>query len=235
MSKKEGVAISTNSMNNTSIVFPHLAFPQYYHESKNKFSLIRDQGELNRAYNDASIKLSWGGLLLIDKDSEDATLIKNAINKIWIDCNLSTNTRADNPLKDGDVKSLKLEEQNKNGDMYKDKYSIKVSTYKQPDVYDKFGVYSPRSNDAIAGKFCKVLLYLKYYKKGNTVGIKAYLNAIQILDQNEDLIFNRDTSGMFEFATKQPEQPDTEDTTPFGTFEEKSEKPDENNGLPFNL
>lgn len=207
--KKRGHEIKLAGKDVTTIVYPNIVLPQYFDNSTNKYNQVEDEAEANmlRAKN---ITVEYGGLLLIKKGTKEAKLVKETVDKVWNDFNLDKNRKANYPIEDGDEKADKLESQQKNGDMYRGHILIKTGTQnkkKKFQSFNKYGVYSPKTDDEINGFFCRLGLYIGYYESSSSVlGVKAYLNAIQYMDKNPDVNIATDYSNEFDFESAGDEE-----------------------------
>jgi hypothetical protein len=211
----KGIEVKTLGKESVSMLFPNIAFPQYFDETKKKFVNIKNDMELKQA-KERGEKLSYGGLLLIPKDSKDGNKIKDTIDYLWDYYQLEQRKNAKPyPLEDGDEKAQELEEDEKNGDMYKGNWILKIDSKwdsKKEKIrfqcFNKFGKYFPKSNDEIQGYFVRLGLFIDFYDYAGSVGVKAYMNAIQFMDENPDVQFKTDYENEFDFETAEEEKED---------------------------
>ena len=204
--KMQGIEFKNKSKDVISMIFPKIAYPQYYDNDDYKYVDIKNETEFKQAL-ERNEYLSYGGLLLIPKKSKEASELKKAIDTLWNHYDLENNKKAnDCPLRDGDDIADELESKDKNGDYYKGHYVLKiVSKYdkdkgkKRFQCFNKYRAFMPQSNDEVNGYFVRVGLFINYYKNGKNIGVSAYMNAVQFMDENPDLQFRTDYSKEWDF------------------------------------
>jgi hypothetical protein len=209
----KGIEVKTLGKESITMLFPNIAFPQYFDESKKKFVNIKNEMELKQA-KERGEKLSYGGLLLIPKDSPESEKIKGTIDQLWEYYQLDNRKNAKPyPLEDGDEKAQELEEDEKNGDMYKGYWLLKVDSKwdaKKDKIrfqcFNKFGKFFPKNNDEIQGYFVRLGLFIDFYDYAGSVGVKVYLNAIQFMDANPNAQFKTDYENEFDFEEQTEEE-----------------------------
>ena len=134
--------------------------------------------------------------ILFSKDSPEVNNFKNLIAKEWKLNNLQKTDH--NPLRDGDEKAKSLENEGKNGDIYKGMYFIKAASQFPIKVYTKRkGELWIGDDNDINGWYGRVMLTLKAYTNGFNKGVTAYLKATQVLEKGEIEFF--DASSNFDF------------------------------------
>lgn len=222
--KVKGVEVKLASKGNVSITFPCIAYPQYWDEAKQKFVTIENDLEMKQAI-DRKEKLSYGGQILIKKDTEQSQKIKDVVDKLWayykLDKIKGSTRLAKYPLEDGDQKADDLEADEKNGDIYRGMWILKISSnyddkkgkkrFKAFNKFDRSGNWMPSSNDEIQGYYVNLGLTFDFYDFGSNIGLKAYMNAIQFTDENPDLQFGTNYADADEFEFEEATEEEKED------------------------
>ena len=217
--KVKGIEVKTKGKTSISIEFPNIKFPQYRDEDSQSFVKIENDLEFSQAI-DRGEKLTYGGRLLIKKDSKEGKEIKETFDKLWKYYKLEKVAKprfGKYPLEDGEEKADELEAEDKNGDKYRGHWILKISSkydakkkkrrFKSFDKYNKHNsCYIPDSDDDINGFFVRVGLNLDFYDYGANIGLVAYMNAIQFLDQNPNLEFGTNYADEFEFEEQSEEE-----------------------------
>ena len=236
--KVKGVELTVRGMNCVSIQFPRIIFPGYWDAENQVFVDINSNKELEEAIQ-KEIKLDYGGQILIRKDSKPGKEIKKAIDKLWKYYSLDKVKKpryGKNPLEDGDLKAEELEAEEKNGDIYKGHWILRISSrhdnkknrrrFKSFDKIDRSGNYLPRSDSDVDGFYVNLGITIDFYEYGNNIGLKVYMNAVQFLEQNPDLEFGTNYSNEFDFEEASDETKEDALTKALG-----DEEPDD--GVPL--
>lgn len=126
-------------------------------------------------------------LLMFPKDNNnEAENFKSLINSIWKEAKLKANDH--NPLMDGDNKAKLLEDEGKNGDMYKGMYYIKASSQYPVKVVDGKKLNWTGLDNDINGNFGRAVINLKAYNQAGNRGITCYLKSVQVLGKGIDIM-----------------------------------------------
>lgn len=213
--KIPGIEFKNTSKNVITMRFPKIRYPNYW---KDGICVdIKNDTEFEQA-KEREERLIYGGELIIPKGSKEAKELIEAVDKIWkiydLD-NVAKKRRKINPyiIEDGDEKADGLEKREKNGDIYRGHIVLKIGTnydYKKNKIrfqcFDKFDKYMPKTNNEVDGYYVRVGLYIDYYNYSGSEGVRAYMNAVQFLEENPDVKFQKDYSNEFEFEQKTEEE-----------------------------
>lgn len=214
--KIPGIEFKNTSKNVITMRFPKIRYPNYWKKDGTCVD-IKNDTEFEQA-KEREERLLYGGELLIPKDSKEAKELIEAVDKMWkiydLD-NVAKKRRKINPyiIEDGDEKADGLEKREKNGDIYRGHIVVKIGTnydYKKNKIrfqcFNKYGAYMPKTNDEVDGYYVRVGLYIDYYNYSGSEGVRAYMNAVQFMDENPDAKFQKDYSNEFEFEEQTEEQ-----------------------------
>jgi hypothetical protein len=221
--RTKSINLTLKSDKDISVIYPNLATPCKYNLKDNSFTV------LDIRPNSLEDGYKYTATLLIDKESKSANEIMKAVKEIWKIWDLKNEENPNNPIKDGDKKASKLENEDKNGDVYKNKYVLRTSTKKVPKVFTKTGTWNgirKIDDEAIHGYFCNVMICVSYYKAGTNVGVTCYLTGLQLIEENPDLQYQNPESE-FDFDAKEPEK--SKDVDSFDFDEDDGKKVDVKN------
>lgn len=233
--KDPGINIVTQELSNLTIKFPKLALPQYYVNKTVGYKTVENTDELNKKLQlmkeGINVKLQWGGEFIVSKDSEDARLIKGAVDELWDKYGLGIKGGKYYPIKDGDEICEQLEAKGKSGSYYKNTWKFKSFTnLGMPKLYNEEGEYFIKNDADVDGYFCRLIAYVDFYTldddnyKG---GVRIYLNNLQFLQPNPKLQFGVNPANAFSFKPKKDSFE--------AAAQQAADLPDNNNddGVPF--
>lgn len=186
-----------------NIIFPNISTPQYFDTGDKPHKLESDKKEYKKnkgcIYDETKRywksptgeRLEYNCQILIEKNTEEANRVKQAINEEWQKNINKLKKTSRNPLEDGDSKADELETKDKNGEHYRDCYVLKCKTCYKPLVVEGKKKITPEDEDFDIdhnGWVGRVSLRFDYYS-GMGGGLTVRLNQVQFLEDNPDLDF----------------------------------------------
>jgi hypothetical protein len=183
---------------------------------KNDSNITRlRKNNINRYYaqvNEHKYEIVFGITLLIPKDSTDAKVLEEMIERVAAENGLKKNWI--NPLKDGDEKIEENTNEDRDLSFYKDMYYMKFESKikKAVKIFDLYKNelhknWTADSDLEYNGYYTRLSSTIKPYKSGATRGIKGYLQGLQFLNESPLEIGKRNVENDFDFE----EEPDVLD------------------------
>lgn len=158
---------------------------------------------------DEDAELKYSVTILMDKDSKDVKNIKEIISSEWLEGNIKKG--AHDPLKDGDVKKAELEKEDKNGDIYENRYYIRSSSKFEVKVVDSQKRLWTGTDQEINGFIGRVHSLVRAYEAGINSGVTLYLKGVQVISKGLEI--GGDTTADFDVEEIE------DDNDPFGNDE----------------
>lgn len=159
---------------------------------------------------DEDAELKYSVTILMDKDSKDVKNIKEIISSEWLEGSIKKG--AHDPLKDGDVKKAELEKEDKNGDIYENRYYIRSSSKFEVKVVDANKRLWTGTDQEINGFIGRVHSLVRAYEAGINSGVTLYLKGVQVISKGLEI--GGDTTADFDV-----EETEEDDNDPFGNDE----------------
>jgi len=172
---------------------------------------------------DEDSELKYSVTILMDKDSKDVKNIKEIISSEWLEGTIKKG--AHNPLKDGDLKKAELEKEDKNGDIYENRYYIRSSSKFEVKVVDSNKRIWIGTDQEINGFVGRVHSLVRAYEAGINSGVTLYLKGVQVISKGLEI--GGDTTADFDVEETE------DDNDPFGNDENNQKnngKNQKNNG-----
>lgn len=139
------------------------------------------------SFNPGKDESKYSCLFFMKKEDKEAIeKIKNVISVEWKEAGLKSGSH--NPLKDGDEKANKRQEEGKDGSLYNGYYYIKASSKFPIKIIDgQKQDYVIDDDNNINGKYGRLSVVFKAYENGVNKGVTAYLRGAQIISDGIDV------------------------------------------------